>query len=106
MKNPRIISVLIIVLTVIALFVVLPDFSLRNSLLSKIGVGKEMEFRQGLDLKGGVNITFKANTDSIITSDRDKALDSAKEVIERRLIGYDFLDAQPKDVKNMKAEPN
>ena len=82
MRNPRIVSLLIIAIAIFSVFA-LSDYS--SKFLSVLGIQKKIEFRQGLDLKGGVNITFKANTEDIVSTDRDKALESAREVIERRV---------------------
>ena len=43
------------------------------------------EFKKGLDLKGGVRIVLKADMSKIDTLERDKALNSAKDIIERRV---------------------
>ncbi len=42
-------------------------------------------FRMGLDLEGGTSITLKADMKDVAEVDREKALDSAKAVIERRI---------------------
>jgi len=81
MRNPRAISLSIVAISLFFLFI-LSNYSVP--LFESLGF-KKPEFRQGLDLKGGVNITFKANTESLVSADRDKALESAREVIERRV---------------------
>lgn len=43
------------------------------------------DFKKGLDIAGGVRIVLKANMDNILSADRDNALDSAREIIERRV---------------------
>ncbi|KKS15761.1 MAG: preprotein translocase subunit SecD, preprotein translocase subunit SecD [candidate division WWE3 bacterium GW2011_GWC1_41_7] len=43
------------------------------------------EIKKGLDLSGGIRVVLKANMDNIEESERDKALESAKEVISRRV---------------------
>src|SRR3972149_3371323 len=96
MKNPRSLFLLIIVLTIIGIFINLPntisfqDFKKDikynpNLLVSKLMPGKEITFRQGLDLKGGVSLTFKAAVEEVPASERDQALESARSVIERRV---------------------
>lgn len=97
-NNPRPLLWLIIILTVLAIFINIPDsFNLSigpihqrvgsglNSLLQKAGISKPLAFRQGLDIKGGTNMTFRADMSSIPQAQRDDALKSAKTIIERRV---------------------
>lgn len=81
-NNQRFLFFLIIILTSIAVFVNLP-----SSVSSKIKFLPEnkLVFREGLDLKGGVSLTFKADMKSILKGDETTAIDSAKQVIERRI---------------------
>ncbi len=98
MKNPRSLFWFIIFLTVISVFINLPKiegfkippFNTKlsldaNSLLKSIGVKKELKFRQGLDLEGGTQITYKADLSSIPSAQKSAALDSARIIIERRV---------------------
>lgn len=99
MKNPRLLFVLIIIITLFAVFINLPpsvsfqgktyDFKYNaNYFAEKYKLGKAIEFRQGLDLKGGVSITFKADVSELPSTERDQAVESAKSVIERRINLY------------------
>lgn len=99
MKNPRLLFLVIILITLFAVYINLPSsFSFQgktynfkynaNYLVQKYNLGKALEFRQGLDLKGGVSITFRAGVDDIPVSERESALESAKSVIERRINLY------------------
>lgn len=45
----------------------------------------QFPFRKGLDLEGGTSVTLRADMKGIGESERDNALESAKEVIERRI---------------------
>ena len=96
MKNPRLVFFFIILLTIFAVFINLPSkVSFRNFnkdikynsnfLIEKFKLGKALEFRQGLDLKGGVGITFKADVSDLPTGEQDKAIESVRTVIERRI---------------------
>lgn len=96
MKNPRIIFFSIIILTVLAIFINLPNsISIKGSekaikfnpnvLAQKLNLGKTIEYREGLDLKGGVSLTFKAHVETLPQSERASALESARTVIERRI---------------------
>lgn len=96
MKNPRLLFWIIILLAITAAYVNLPtslnSVGLNKSikynadyLINKVLPGKKLEFRQGLDLKGGVSLTFKAEVEKLSASQRDQALESARIVIERRI---------------------
>src|SRR5688572_25852751 len=53
--------------------------------LTKININRDLNFRRGLDLEGGTSVTLRADMSTIPASQRDNALDSAKNVIERRV---------------------
>jgi len=53
--------------------------------LKKIGINKDFSFRRGLDLQGGTSITLRADMKDIPAGQREDALNSAKNVIERRV---------------------
>jgi preprotein translocase subunit SecD len=46
---------------------------------------KDLSFKKGLDLEGGTSITLRANMQEVKPENRDAALESAKDVIERRI---------------------
>lgn len=46
---------------------------------------RDLSFRLGLDLQGGSSITLRANMNGIPASERDSALSSAQDVIEKRI---------------------
>lgn len=71
--KPRLLLWLIILLTLASLILNLPNLH------------PNLKFRKGLDLEGGTSITFKVNMSDVPSENRDTALDSAKEVIERRI---------------------
>lgn len=56
-----------------------------QSLLQAIGLQRNLAFRKGLDLEGGTSITLKADMKDVASDQRDAALESAKDVIERRV---------------------
>jgi len=98
MKNPRLFFWLIIVLTLISLFIVVPSFNNlsigplktklsfnQQDLLRKVGIRNTMDFRKGLDLQGGTSVTLMADMKGISVDKRDDALNSAKMVIEKRV---------------------
>lgn len=56
-----------------------------QSLLKRIGIDRSFEFKKGLDLEGGTSIVLQANADDLPASQRESAVESAKQVIERRI---------------------
>src|SRR3989344_524197 len=59
-----------------------PEFDMRIGGFRLLG---NLDPKLGLDLQGGVHLVFEADTSDISDSDKDNALDSSKEVIERRI---------------------
>ena len=72
MKIPRFTLWFIIFLTIAAIVIQSPLI-------------KQLHFRKGLDLEGGTSITLRAEMKEIPSNQRDKALDSAKAIIEQRV---------------------
>lgn len=56
-----------------------------NTFLAPIGLSRDYSFRKGLDLEGGSSITLRADMSDIPVAQREDALESAKQVIERRI---------------------
>lgn len=56
-----------------------------QSILNGLGINRNIEFKKGLDLEGGTSITLRAEMKDIAPARRDAALESAKDVIERRV---------------------
>ncbi|MBI2031326.1 MAG: protein translocase subunit SecD [Candidatus Levybacteria bacterium] len=95
--TPRRLFWAIIILTFLAIFVNLPDIRSvsfgpikninisPNTLLSRLGITKEFEFRRGLDLAGGTSITFRADMSDVSSAQRKDAFEGAKAVIEKRI---------------------
>jgi preprotein translocase subunit SecD len=54
-------------------------------ILRSLGIKRDLSFRMGLDLEGGTSITLRANMNDIPADKREDALQSAKNVIERRI---------------------
>lgn len=71
--KPRVSFWLIILLILVSIIVNIPNLY------------PALKFRKGLDLEGGTSITFKADMTNVLSNQRDQALESAKEVIERRV---------------------
>src|SRR5581483_2124398 len=100
MKSSRFLLWVIIIFTLFSVFLELPTdkkITLHTPKLSFINrtitidktlgeiIGRDTSFRKGLDLEGGVGITFRADMKDVAPQDRDSALMAAKAVIERRI---------------------
>lgn len=77
-KSPRLILWFIIILTLTALWIDLP---------------KMFPIKLGLDLQGGSELILLADTSKISDGQKDASLESAKEVIERRVNLYGVSEA-------------
>ena len=68
----------------IDVFVVHPKIN-----LNKLGINfeRDLEPKLGLDLQGGADITLRLKMENIPSTDRDAALQSARDIIERRVNG-------------------
>lgn len=102
MKRPRIVLLVITAITLIALVISWPSTPIKFNLgplkidtvlihpsldVSFFGVNIQRDFepKLGLDLQGGVDLTLKADVSDLAPEERDQALVSAKEIIERRV---------------------
>lgn len=82
-KDPRRVFIIIVLLTLLAAYIDLP-----GKYQPKIQVGpfkKEFTTKFGLDLSGGTQLVLDAAMKDIPSADRASALESAKQVIERRV---------------------
>ncbi len=96
-ESPRFLFFSIILLALVSIFINFPNLQkislgpVKNlnidpsSFLRTFRIGKNLEFRRGLDLKGGTSITFKADMSGVSPSQKSDALNSAKTVIEKRI---------------------
>jgi len=101
--KPRRLFVIIIILTVIAAIIDMPatipvklhlgpvniETTLKRPVIDFTLAGKRfvksLDIKKGLDLQGGTHIVLKADMQEIDSADRGDAIDSAKEVIARRI---------------------
>jgi preprotein translocase subunit SecD len=79
-KNPRRVFAIIVLLTILVAFVDIPD-----KYHPKFQFGPKFTTKLGLDLSGGTQLILEANMKDIPAADRAPALDSARQVIERRV---------------------
>lgn len=102
-KAPRRVFILLWVLTMLLVYIDLPEhyrltFSIFGHTVDRvinppvlqfnvfgISVRKSFTTALGLDLAGGSHVVLEANMKDIASSDRSSALESAKEVIDRRI---------------------
>jgi len=110
-KNPKTVFILILLLTAIALVIDLPKnqqfestvfgkklaLTLKrpnvNFRLGPVKISNDLSLKKGLDLAGGVHLVFKAGTDSLPEKDRQQALESLRDNIERRVNMYGLSEA-------------
>ena len=83
-KNLWVKVILIFALTTLATFVSIPGSSL---------FGKEFKLELGLDLSGGSRMVFEADTKQLGELEKEKALSSLKETIERRVNLFGVAEA-------------
>lgn len=63
--------------------------ALPKNLLPNIKIfGKQFDLRLGLDLQGGSSLIYEADTKNIVSGDQAQALESVRDVIERRVNAF------------------
>lgn len=93
LKKPRLIVLIIIVLTLLSLYVDLPKFKIfgqyftHPKFITNV-IKRDLEPKLGLDLAGGVELTMSADMSNIDFASRDDALESAKNIVENRINAY------------------
>ncbi len=102
MNNYFRIFFLLVFFTVVAAIIALPkeipvhfqktDFTIRRPDVNFTFLGQQistnLDLKQGLDIQGGMQVVLRADMANIASADRKTALDSAKEVIQRRVDLY------------------
>lgn len=82
MKRPRWSLWLIVLITLAAIFIDLPKLPINAPLNNYLD---QFPIKLGLDLQGGTQLILQAQMEGIDPQDRDAALESARDVIERRV---------------------
>ncbi|MCX6791859.1 MAG: protein translocase subunit SecD [Candidatus Gottesmanbacteria bacterium] len=82
-KDPRRVFIIILLLTILAGYIDLPQMYHPGFHIGPFN--KEFTTKFGLDLSGGTQLVLDANMKDIGVADRASALESAKQVIERRV---------------------
>lgn len=91
LQKPQKVFIFICVITLLSLYLVLPtkifNFQIPriNLKIGNIDLSKEIELKQGLDIRGGLQVTLTADMQEIKPEDRTTALESVKTVIGRRI---------------------
>lgn len=90
---------LIFFLTVVAAFIALPD-EIANFKKPKLDfyffgkhIQKDYQLRKGLDLQGGMQVTLEAEMTNIASEDKEVALESAREIIAKRVDLYGISES-------------
>lgn len=95
---------IIVLLTALALVIDAPknykigNFTLSSPTLNLGSFHRELIIKKGLDLQGGTEVTLQADMSGVEQADRGDALDSAKEVIARRVDLYGVAEPTIKTV--------
>lgn len=94
--QPRVVLWIIIILTILSVWINIPSFKqapVLKILGKKIEILGKFPIKLGLDLQGGTEVILETQMDKIAVTDRDNALESAKNVIERRVNLYGVSEA-------------
>lgn len=98
---------LITLLVAISLVIDAPkNYQLGNFVISSPSIhltrpfvfDRQLKIKQGLDLQGGIEVTLETDMSQVALTDRQDALDSAKEVIARRVDLYGVAEPSIKTV--------
>lgn len=107
MQRSRRLFLFIVFLTVLSIFTALPRQLKINAQilgrkvkidrvlpgLSFFGFERDLELKQGLDIKGGTQVVLEADMSQIEPDDRSTALESARNIISRRVDLYGVAEA-------------
>jgi preprotein translocase subunit SecD len=83
LKDPRRVFIIILLLTILAAYIDLPEQYHPGFQIGSFK--KQFTTKFGLDLSGGTQLVLDANMKDIASTDRASALESVKQVIERRV---------------------
>lgn len=84
-KNTFLLTILIIIITIIAGLITWPSGPDLN--IEQLNLYKELKIHEGLDLKGGTQLTYQADLSEIPTNERDNKIQGVIDVIENRING-------------------
>lgn len=87
LKRTRLTFIGIVLLAIVAGLIVWPKGPNLNFKPIGINFDRELKIHEGLDLEGGSHLVYDADMSKVKETDRSGALDSAVEVIDRRVNG-------------------
>lgn len=96
--------IIIVLLTALALIIAAPKnfkvggYTFSSPTLTIGNFHRDLVIKQGLDLQGGTEVTLQADMSQVEAADRQDALDSAKEVIARRVDLYGVAEPTVKTI--------
>ena len=102
LSKPKKVFIFICAISLLSLYLVLPakifNFSVPrlNFKIGSLDLSQEIELKQGLDIKGGLQVTLTADMQEIKSEDRITALESLKTNIGRRI---DFFGVSESGIK-------
>ncbi len=106
LSKPQKNLIFIIAITIFSLYISLPTdlgyFKIPrlNFKLGKLDLSKEFEIKQGLDIKGGVQVVLDTDMSKIQDSDKQSALESLKDVVGRRVDLFGVSESSIKTLQN------
>lgn len=98
----------ICLLAICSLYIALPakigNFALPriNYKIGKLDLSKPIEIKQGLDIRGGVQVTLLADMSQTPDDQKSEAIESLREVVGRRVDLYGVSESSIKTVQNNK----
>lgn len=106
MTKPRIVLILILLITLSAVYIDIPKITIFGKEISHPQIDasflkRDLEPKLGLDLAGGAQLILSADMAGIDPQDQEKAIESAKNVIENRI---DSLGVAESSIKTAKSE--
>ena len=107
MERSRRLFLFIVFITILSLFIALPrQLKISTRIFGKeinidrvlpglkfFGFERDLELKQGLDIKGGTQVVLEADMSQIEPEDRSTALESARNIISRRVDLYGVAEA-------------
>lgn len=114
MQRSRRLFLFIVFITTLAISIALPrqikidtqilgrDIKIDRTMpsLNLFGFNRSLELKQGLDIKGGIQVVLEADMSQIEPEDRSTALESARDIISRRVDLYGVAEASIKTSVN------
>jgi len=103
MAKPKFLLGLIFLITILALLVALPAelpfIPQINLSLGPLQIRNDLEIKKGLDLQGGSHLVLEAEMGEISSEDQATALESARDIIARRVDLYGINEAVIQTIK-------